>query len=325
MHGAVNYQIIVVDNGSSDGTWEYLQSLQPDIRSLRNPRNMFFARGCNRGAWAATAENIVFLNNDTIVTPNWLDELVRPLLDDATIGITGNKQLFPDYRVWHAGTVVGQDRLPWHVCYGFDRTHPAVNMSRDCASVSGCCLAIRRDLFRRLRGFDPHFENGFEMQTCACGLVPSDIEPSTRREAKSFIWCRKHQAVLIAKTRIAKSSKPDGWISSFPTSANLLDAAGFLGRSNDSALRIGFIAASAECCLVIESCTGLDEVVHCRLHLSSWRVWFDRRCAGCSRHSVLGSGGTMVLPVAAVVHNAGPRPDSHFTSTLPFFLRHFWS
>jgi len=156
------YEVIVVDNGSSDGSWDYLQSLGSQIRCLRNLRNMFFARGCNRGAWAANADIIVFLNNDTIVQSGWLEELLRPFDREPAIGITGNKQLFPDGRVWHAGTVIGEDKLPWHVCYGFERTHPVVNRERDCATVSGCCMAVRRDLFKKLRGFDPHFENGFE-------------------------------------------------------------------------------------------------------------------------------------------------------------------
>jgi GT2 family glycosyltransferase len=162
------YEVIVVDNGSTDGSWDYLHSLQPRIRCLRNPRNMFFARGCNRGAWAAAAEYVVFLNNDTLVKPGWLEGLLRPLDEDATIGIVGNKQLFPDNRVWHAGTVIGEDKLPWHICYGFDRAHPAVNRERDSATVSGCCFAIRRDLFKQLRGLIRTLKTDLRMPTCAC-------------------------------------------------------------------------------------------------------------------------------------------------------------
>ena len=251
------YEIIVVDNGSSDGTWEYVQSMKPHIRGLRNPRNMFFARGCNRGGWAATAENIVFLNNDTIVTPNWLDELLRPLAEDPTVGITGNKQLFPDHRVWHAGTVIGEDRLPWHVCYGFERTHPAVNFGRDCTTVSGCCLAIRKDLFRQLRGFDPHFENGFE-----------DADLCLRARALGYrtVYTPRSEIIHLVSQTPGRFDREDANREKFkvrwseklvPDEREFLQAAGFLGKADQSAPRIGFIAATGECCRLSSHATDL--------------------------------------------------------------------
>jgi len=162
------YEVIVVDNGSTDGSQEYLQSLEPRIRHIRNRRNLFFARGCNRGAWAARSENLLFLNNDTAVKPGWLEAMFEVLDQSTEIGIVGNKQLFPASNpiysglVWHAGMAFTEQRDSWHVFFGFDADHPAVNVQRDYPCVTGCCLLIRKPLFDRLRGFDPWFQNGYE-------------------------------------------------------------------------------------------------------------------------------------------------------------------
>jgi len=162
------YEVIVVDNGSTDGSREYLQSLEPRIRCIRNPRNLFFGRGCNRGAWAARGANLLFLNNDTVVKPGWLEAMLEVLAESPEIGIVGNKQLFPVSNpiysglVWHAGMTFTEQKDSWHAFFGFDTDHPAVNVQRDYPCVTGCCLLIRKSLFERLRGFDPWFQNGYE-------------------------------------------------------------------------------------------------------------------------------------------------------------------
>ena len=69
------YEIIIVDNNSTDGTVEYLKS-QPDLKVIYNKENMGFPKGCNQGiSLASNSNDILLLNNDTIVTNNWLDNL----------------------------------------------------------------------------------------------------------------------------------------------------------------------------------------------------------------------------------------------------------
>jgi GT2 family glycosyltransferase/glycosyltransferase involved in cell wall biosynthesis len=87
-----NWELIVVDNASTDGTREYLQELarcRDNVRIFLNERNEGFARGNNRGIQAATGEYIVLLNNDTIVTRGWLGRLVRHVERDPRIGLIG--------------------------------------------------------------------------------------------------------------------------------------------------------------------------------------------------------------------------------------------
>lgn len=87
-----NLEVIVVDNGSTDGTEQYLEALaaeQPGIKILLNRSNLGFAAGNNVGLSAATGEYLVLLNNDTEVTEGWALTLLRHLQSDPSIGIIG--------------------------------------------------------------------------------------------------------------------------------------------------------------------------------------------------------------------------------------------
>lgn len=82
------HELIVVDNGSTDGTPEYL-ARQPDVRLIRNRENRGFPAGCNQGLAAATGDRLLLLNNDTVVTPGWLAGLLRCLEGAPGAGLVG--------------------------------------------------------------------------------------------------------------------------------------------------------------------------------------------------------------------------------------------
>lgn len=83
-----SYEIIIVDNNSTDGTVEWLK-LQHDIRTIFNSENMGFPKGCNQGIEIAEGDDILLLNNDTIVTPRWLDNMTKCLYSSDDIGAVG--------------------------------------------------------------------------------------------------------------------------------------------------------------------------------------------------------------------------------------------
>src|SRR4051794_32470954 len=99
-------EVIVVDNGSNDGTREWL-ARQPDVQAILNEENRGFAKACNQGADAARGEAVLFLNNDTIPHDGWLEALVAPLADPQ-VGVVGAKLLYADGTIQHAGVVVGE-------------------------------------------------------------------------------------------------------------------------------------------------------------------------------------------------------------------------
>jgi len=88
-----NYEIIVVDNGSTDGSVEKIRKDFPEVLLITNPQNFGFSKACNQGARLALergADYVLFLNNDTkILTKNWLEELLVVALSDEKIGIVG--------------------------------------------------------------------------------------------------------------------------------------------------------------------------------------------------------------------------------------------
>jgi GT2 family glycosyltransferase/SAM-dependent methyltransferase/tetratricopeptide (TPR) repeat protein len=157
------YEVIVVDNGSTDGTQNFLHSLGGDVQVILNKENLGFAKACNQGAQAAKGRYLVFLNNDTIPQPGWLSSLV--LEADA----------HPDGTIQHAGVVRDcQHLLPYHIYKFFAGDHPAVNKRREFQIVTAACLLIRRSIFEEVGGFDEGYVNGFEdadlcLKVKACG------------------------------------------------------------------------------------------------------------------------------------------------------------
>ncbi|GFP76640.1 glycosyltransferase [Clostridium fungisolvens] len=83
-----SYELIVVDNNSTDETPQWLKD-QKDIKTIFNEDNKGFPKGCNQGIEIATGDNILLLNNDTVVTKNWLENLITALYSDESVGAVG--------------------------------------------------------------------------------------------------------------------------------------------------------------------------------------------------------------------------------------------
>ena len=140
-------ELVVVDDCSTDSTSELLASYKDRVRVVRHDRNTGFGVACNDGARAADGEWLVFLNNDTVPQPGWLDALLAYAAPRERLGLVGAKLLFPNDTVQHAGVVFSADRHPHHIYTGFPASHPVVNKSREFQVVTGACALIRRELF----------------------------------------------------------------------------------------------------------------------------------------------------------------------------------
>ncbi len=159
----LRYEVIVVDNGSSDGTSEFLKQLEGDVRIIANSENLGFAKACNQGARAAQGRFLIFLNNDTIPLSNWMTALVAEVTSHPEVGIVGSKLLYEDDTIQHAGVVFSREGLmPYHLYRRLHRDHPAVNQRRTFQCVTAACMLIRREIFETEGGFDEGFQNGFE-------------------------------------------------------------------------------------------------------------------------------------------------------------------
>ncbi|TKJ42386.1 hypothetical protein CEE37_01515 [candidate division LCP-89 bacterium B3_LCP] len=165
----LSYEIIVVDNASDDGTYEFLKEKQDrgELRLIHNDPPNPFAISCNQGAMAAKGEYIVFLNNDTKAYPDWLDEMVAAAEKYQNVGAVGAKLLYPDETIQHAGVAFHyftslKRYKPYHIFRDFPRGAPAVNKELEFQVVTGACLLTPKSIFHEMGGFDERFINEFE-------------------------------------------------------------------------------------------------------------------------------------------------------------------
>jgi GT2 family glycosyltransferase len=161
----VPHEVIVVDNGSTDGTQSYFSqaATTAGLRYRRNDQNLGFAAANNLGARLAKYDHLLFLNNDTLPEPGWLIEMVRVAREDARVGVVGIKQLFPYTRtLYHCGIVFTRGPRPIHLYPYADADGVHVNKQREYQAVNGACLLIGAELFATCGGFDEGYVNGYE-------------------------------------------------------------------------------------------------------------------------------------------------------------------
>jgi len=152
-----SFELVLVDNGSSDGTGEYFDSI-PGAKVIKNKENLGFAKGCNQGIEASSGEYMLLLNNDVIVTEGWLDNLISCMESDQKIGLVGPMSNF----------VAGPQQI--EVPYGesieqmlefakqFNRRDPSKYERTNV--LIGFCLLIRRSVIEKIGLFDEDFGLG---------------------------------------------------------------------------------------------------------------------------------------------------------------------
>jgi GT2 family glycosyltransferase/glycosyltransferase involved in cell wall biosynthesis len=166
----VAYEIIVVDNGSTDGTVDFLRQEEEAgrLKVIPNSENLGFAKACNQGAREASGRYLLFLNNDTQVKSEWVPPLLHILDSDSAVAASGSKLLFPDGALQHAGIAIIEDRkLPdplvaRHLYYRQASDLPEANVTRQYQALTAACLLIRKDAFDEVKGFDEGYWNGYE-------------------------------------------------------------------------------------------------------------------------------------------------------------------
>ena len=172
-------EIIVVDDGSSDETTTALPQIE-GLRYHRRAANGGFIAACNDGAALARGDFLVFLNNDTVPQPGWLDALLGTFDTHPDAGLAGAQLLYPDGRLQEAGGVVFADGSGWN--YGRFAAPDDCRYAylRDCDYASGAAIALPRSLFAGLGGFDTRYAPAYYEDT--------DLAFAVRQHGKRVLY-----------------------------------------------------------------------------------------------------------------------------------------
>jgi GT2 family glycosyltransferase len=158
------FEVIIVDNGSTDTTSESIIGASENWSWLKYHRfdtNRKFAAACNQGVRLSQYSHVLLLNNDTILSDNWLDSLYSTF-DDPSVGICGSKLLYPDRTVQHAGIFFRPDLVPFHQFTRQPGDSPGVSRPLQVAAVTGASLMTRKSIFDFVGGIDESYGMYFE-------------------------------------------------------------------------------------------------------------------------------------------------------------------
>lgn len=150
-------EVLLVDNGSEDGSVEEMRTRFPWVRLIQNPRNYGFAPACNQGAAnRRDAQVVAFLNNDMRVDPQWLRELVAPIVRGECSATTSKMLSWDGSRIDSAGG--GMNFHGHGLQYGYGDV-PAAEHDRARRTLFACggAMAIDASVFESLGGFDREY------------------------------------------------------------------------------------------------------------------------------------------------------------------------
>jgi O-antigen biosynthesis protein len=159
----VDWELILVDDASSDNTPAYLDSLSSDrrVRCIRNPENKGYSASNNIGAQHAKSVFFAFLNNDLFLTPGWFEPMLDAFENTDNPGIIGNIQINPrSGLIDHAGVFFGLDGMPRQARKN-RKTGPRSEYT-EWNAVTAACMLMKASLFHEIGGFDETYRNGFE-------------------------------------------------------------------------------------------------------------------------------------------------------------------
>ena len=262
-------EAVVVDNGSGDATRTELEScgralFGEDFQAVRLEQNMGFAVGCNSGARAARGELLFFLNNDTLVTQNWLPPLIRSLQAGSALGMVGPLLLFPDdERVQHCAVAFAPTLEVQHLYSHFPGDHPAPNAPRQVQAISGAALLLDKQVFFRCGGFHEGYKNGFEDLDLCCTL----------RKLGLRLACVPQSVILHLTSRTPGRNDHDG------ANARLINTrhpGGFVPDLHKLAMADGFLPALSP---VLEMYLRLPDEREAALTQSFTHNFDAERCA----------------------------------------------
>jgi len=159
------YEVIVIDNASSDGTVEYLKAWEEQDKNrfgAYNSQNRGFAGGCNQGVSLAHFGTVCLLNNDVVPFPGWLDAL-RDVLEKG-VGAVGAKLILPDHNLQHCGIAFNAQTdpvpryIPFHRYIHYPEEIKEANLLEEVPAATAACLLTNKTVWDRVGGMDEGYK-----------------------------------------------------------------------------------------------------------------------------------------------------------------------
>src|SRR5207302_7811425 len=161
------YEVVIVDNASSDETPQLLSRLE-HVKVVRNSTNRHFLAACNQALQYLLGEYLLFLNNDAFLMPGALQAAMHTLENTESAGAVGARIVNLDGRLQEAGTIVRPDGSCLGYGRGDDPNAPEYMFRREVDFCSGAFLLTRRELFTQLKGFDPAYQPAYYEDADLC-------------------------------------------------------------------------------------------------------------------------------------------------------------
>jgi GT2 family glycosyltransferase len=193
-----NFEVIVVDNGSSDGSPDFVSQNYPQVKLIRNERNLGFAAGNNVGLRVATGDIMVLLNQDTRVQSGWLAALIDTF-SDPEIGLVGCKLLYPNGTIQHAGGFLHIPRLESGHIGRHQHDDGQFDQVREPEFVTAAALGISRTALATVGPLDEEFSPAYY----------EDIDWCYRIRGEGFRVLYQPQAVAIHHESTSTESSSD--------------------------------------------------------------------------------------------------------------------
>ncbi len=157
-----NYEVIVVDNCSTDGTIEYLERID-NIRLIRNKENLGFVRGNNIALAQITEGDVVLLNNDMVIEQkDWLTILNKVAYERDNVGIVGCRLINDKGQLLHAGTYIYPETFWGQQIGGGQKDINQYTGNREVEGIVFACAYIKREVLEKLGGLNEAFFSYFE-------------------------------------------------------------------------------------------------------------------------------------------------------------------
>jgi GT2 family glycosyltransferase len=227
-----DFEIIIVDNGSEDGSLEKLRAACVDTTILPSRENLGFAEGNNLGirkALQSESKFLLLLNNDTVVSDEVLYHLLQTMETHPEAGIVGGKILYYDRpkRLWFAGGFFNPDSaLGGH--WGIDEEDAGeYDVPRRCDYISGCCLMFRRSVVERIgmleSAYFAYLEDvefclragraGFAVMYQPAAVIYHKISTTSAWDSPLYIYFNLRNKLLFLR----RNSRPQRWLPHLPS------------------------------------------------------------------------------------------------------------